>query len=413
MVELNDSELKRLIELAKNQTVETPKIKTLEVIEKYLSTHKVTTTSERDYRETFRLLNIWTEYYPTNSAMIDEFIANLKTKIGKPQSYYSRKTHLERLKSVASYVEKAFGIPNPAKNCAKLINKNKEDRIIWDFNTIIKIIQSASIGFERNLVLTVFDSGCRIGELAITPEHPGLTVDRIYPEAEQIKVYGKSGMHLMHLRKQFCYDLIKQANSEGIVFWSKKKPNGYNNDALRMRFVMILDKAGITGKKRGAHTLRHSAGSVIAAYTDSALAVQKFLDHSDIKMSMNYIHEVQEMKHKQLSPFEILMNQTNQNKAENGIQPLLVSENTEISTALTIVDQSPVEQVEAVPDLSEEMFPDLDPNTIYKIRPVLETKHLLMMRKVFVEYVRRAEPTDPLSAQLSHMMKSWFKRSKL
>jgi integrase len=412
-ITLSEEQLKNLINHAQNLKPETTKIKTLDVLEKYLSTHKLTSKSISGYSQTLTKLSQWTEYFPTQSSVIDEFISNLKTYKDIPFSFKSRKTHLSRIRCIAAYMTKAFNLPNPTLNCSKLINKNKEERVIWTLNQLTKIIQTANPEFERKLILCLFDSGCRIGELASTPEHPGLTTNNIFPDNEQIKVYGKTGMHLMHLSHSICLDLIAQANPQGIVFHSQRSPNGYNTDALRMRVNAILKRAQITGKKIGPHTLRHSAASIIAAFTDSALAVQRFLDHSDPDMSRQYIHDVEQMKHKQLSPLDILTEQTHHSNPADLIQiSLLPQNNEEQSTALTIANEIPIERVEAVPDNAEERFPHIDPNADYKIRPQLNTKDLLILREVFVDHARHSEPNNRITSHLAQLMRGWFKYSK-
>jgi hypothetical protein len=125
---------------------------------------------------------------------------------------------------------------------------------------------------------------------------------------------------------------------------------------------------------------------------------------------MGYIHDAQdELKH-QLSPLAML--------GEEFIKPrpniqvkLLPMDNTEPSTALVPIN-SPVEEiehVEAVPDLSEELFPEIPEGVRTRaLHPTLTYKRLMALRKACVFYAQNA-PLDGLTGELSQMFKDFFR----
>jgi hypothetical protein len=177
-----------------------------------------------------------------------------------------------------------------------------------------------------------------------------------------------------------------------------------------MRELVI--RAGITGNKLGPHSFRHSAASLIAKKTGSVLSVMSLLQQTETKSAMVYIHDAQdELKH-QISPLEILGEQII-GKPREAIQPkMLVSDNSEKSTALVPFnpDEIPVEKVEGIIDLSEELFPEI-PEEIKDrpLHPTLTHKRLIALRKACVYYAKHA-PLDGLTRQLSQIFKDFFRK---
>ena len=100
-------------------------------------------------------------------------------------------------------------------------------------------------------------------------------------------------------------------------------------------------------------------------------------------------------------------------KPKEPIQPKMLVENTsENSTALVPFNPSetPLEKVEGIVDLSEELFPEIPEDVQTRpLHPTLTYKRLKALRKACVYYAKTA-PLDGLTGELSQIFKDFFRK---
>jgi integrase len=145
---------------------------------------------------------------------------------------------------------------------------------------------------EYALIMTLVDSGCRIGGLSILK---GGDVGDSW-----LNVTEKTGERRDRLDAKLCDVLRRMAGVDyNLVF-------GLSDKALSMRFFTICRRAGLKGEKICPHTLRHSSAYLVAADTKNVMAVKAFLQHDNIKTSMIYVHDVEEEILKGISPLKLV-----------------------------------------------------------------------------------------------------------
>jgi len=150
-------------------------------------------------------------------------------------------------------------------------------------NDEVKKLYAAADNFiDRTILKTLIFTGIRVGELC------SLDSDGIYPGT--IKVCGKTGWHNVPITLDLYNDLILLARGvnpgEPIFQNVKNKPMSSDGAGQRVRKCML--SAGITGKKLGPHTLRHTFGRVFLESGGDLRALQKLLGHTQISTTVIY-----------------------------------------------------------------------------------------------------------------------------
>ncbi len=411
-INMSQQDLLNLINLAKNQQPEAPKIPTSLVFQKYMDTHKLSSYTVTFYNLVFKSFRVKYPTFPTDAIQIDEYIANLKAESGSTLSYVTRNNHLTIIKSFIKFAVKTFNIPDYLPKISRLPKHQVEtDHITKSPEELLHLINRCSKPLHRLIILTLIDSGCRIGELGFTPEHSGLTADHIFPDLEEIHIIGKTGFHKMHCSAELCEALLQNASPSGAIFHTPQHPDGMTAHDLTDLVHWLFRKTFSKTAKMGAHTIRHSVGTMIADLTGQPIAVKDFLRHSKIDMSMNYIHESERRKSKHISPLNMIgaenLKHTQQQQAPI---PMLTDGTETNTTALTIsTNNEQIEKVEAVFDLTESMFPEPDHNDHRLVTNYTRAK---AMQTAFKFYASQF-PDSPVTGELHRFYKALSQRSKL
>ena len=251
-------------------------------------------------------------------------------------------------------------LPNPCKgiNAPKV---KKRRRRYFKAEEIVKILQACNGEMEYALIMTLVDSGCRIGGLS---KLKGKDVGDSW-----LNVEDKTGERKYRLDARLCEVLKRLASDDdNLVF-------GLSDKALSMRVIRICRRAGLKGEKLGPHTIRHSSASLVAADTRNAMAVKVFLQHDNIQTSMIYIHDVEEEIQKGVSPLQLVADRITDSKMFT--QKKLTIQGSGIDDDVEVVED------DGVDDLIVEMFPDI--NEGISVRPLLKTSDLQLIRKGFME----------------------------
>jgi hypothetical protein len=133
----------------------------------------------------------------------------------------------------------------------------------------------------------------------------------------------------------------------------------------------ILKRAGLTGEKLGAHTFRHTAASLVARSSKSALVVKAILQHDDIRASQGYIHDVEDSIQQEISPLQLAGM-----KVGNGEIKMLGS-----GHQLPMAESVSVKHTDAA--LIKDLFPRIKKGT--SIRPKLDADDLKLIRDGLIE----------------------------
>jgi len=150
-------------------------------------------------------------------------------------------------------------------------------------NDEVKRLYAATDNFiDKTILKTLIFTGIRVGELC------SLTSSGIAPG--NIQVYGKTGWHSVPITPDLYNDLILLAQEvkPGQPIFRNVKNESMNPDGVGQRVRKCMLRAGITGKKLGPHTLRHTFGRVFLESGGDLRALQKLLGHTQISTTVIY-----------------------------------------------------------------------------------------------------------------------------
>jgi hypothetical protein len=175
-----------------------------------------------------------------------------------------------------------------------------------------------------------------------------------------------------------CEALKKHGESKTAVFCTL---NGLpaSSHALQAKVRNIVKAAGITGEKLGAHTFRHTVGSLVAQSTGSALSVKSILGHSDINTSMDYIHDAEDSLAQRISPIQ-LMNDKLGIKADPEMNQLALNSPGDIRTTIEPISDDSGNIV----DLLSLEYKEVPPGTTIHCRFGYDS--ICLLRRAFMGY---------------------------
>jgi integrase len=367
-------------------------MKTLEVLDKVIRGKRVKEATKRHYQETLSSLARYESEWPVSGVVINEWLAGLTNYADT-----TIKMWFDFVNAAGKYIEKAYGLTNPCKT-AERPKVEKKRRRYFTPDEMVNIIMACRFDRDKALILTLIDSTCRIGELAGLK---GRNVGNGW-----IDVKGKTGERRYRLDPVICDMLKDMAGSDDNPVFKGVSGEAATVDSLQHYVRRVVKEAGITGSKLGPHTLRHSGASLVARETGSALAVKALLQHDNIETSMQYIHDAEDMIQQRISPLKLMTKMSNGSAKEavNARQLTMEGVKGGNSTALVIVE--PVEVVEGVVDLLEEEFPEIKEGV--KVRPLLKTEDLRLLRSVSIKYVRLGGDDDKMKLKI--LMKRMLKK---
>lgn len=290
--------------------------------------------------------------------------------------------------SMGNYLKINFDLPNPCEKMQK-IKRQKNIRRYLKPDEIMLLLSACRYGYDRELILTLVGSTCRIGELAFDPRdpkhNPGIKGKDVYDG--YIIVKGKTGEKKYILDKRVCNALKQLAGSPENHCFYERTGEPAKVQALKDRVRAVFARAGITGKFTGAHTLRHSSASLVAKITGDVMAVKGLLQHEDINTSMIYIHDAEAEAAEKINVLEMISQNTSKPNGEKPYQVKMLESSSghEMTTALVEYGkdiETDGEKIETQSTLEQEAFPEIEPGI--KIRPQLTTEDLELLRRLMI-----------------------------
>jgi integrase len=299
MVEINEAQAGQLLELLKGAAKKNPIIKVSELRERFLREKgRLSRKTLNNYRWAFDRLEKYSENWVTSPAQVNEFLGSL-TDLGDESVLLIFKM----LRVVGRYCKETYGWNDATEGASRTKVSHKQRRYLRE-SELRAVVEACQTVSDKALILSLLDSSARIGELA------SLLVNDLGDSSFVVR-RGKTGQR--HYR---CDDrviqLMREAAVDGVVFYAQNTHREIIRpvrpcapDILGGRVRAIMVRAGLSGEKLGPHTLRHTAASLVAKGTKSALAVKALLQHDDIATSMLYIHDVEDAIQQEISPMEL------------------------------------------------------------------------------------------------------------
>lgn len=217
------------------------------------------------------------------------WLVSLKSKAPATQAAYRR-----GLVAFARWAYRRGLLPHdPTATLPKARRTKPRNVAYYSPQDIQKLLQAAARGRtparDTAALLVLLDTGIRAGELVNLRTHDIDWQDRVF------RVDGKTGERIVPFSNKLAHSLRTYIRShrmapsnEQHVFTTK------NGGPMRAEGVTLLVrrlalKSGITDKKLGPHTLRHTfAVSYIRAGGD-AFSLQRILGHSSMDMTSVYV----------------------------------------------------------------------------------------------------------------------------
>lgn len=253
-----------------------PEYSTADLAEEYHNYGKSVGFAADTLDKNRQVLTVFAQKCPTlplGPQPILDFIRDL------PWAQVTKKKYYQVLRAFYNYLVDFHNITSPlTKRMVPRIPKHPQFRVLTR-EEIEKLFNAAETFQERMILLTLYATRVRVGELV------SLTSERLFPT--HIVVSGKTGTWEVPISK----DLYSQLTllGEGALFRDDQgKP--MTRDGVYHRVAKCMKLAGITGKKLGPHTLRHTSLTHLYDETGDLPLVQEGARHADIRMTMEYTH---------------------------------------------------------------------------------------------------------------------------
>jgi len=219
---------------------------------------------------------------------VDDYIEYLTKKHGKGSPSIAR--HYHAIRSFFKFQKKINSLSDVIP--PSVIEKEPE---CMDYDDLIKLIQECNNIRDKLILMALFSTGIRIGELC------ALTISDVDFNKKLIRIKTekkRTGMAIEYLPlEEFVLDLFKK------YFKEIKVDKSWESDLLifnisdvRVRQIMhkLAKKAGVDKNKAHPHALRHGRATEILRSGGRLRYIQKLLRHKSITTTERYTKIVPE-----------------------------------------------------------------------------------------------------------------------
>jgi integrase len=352
-------------------------VKTMEVLDKVLKGRRLSKRSQSNYRLVFRSLSAYTEEWPVSVGVAQEWLASLDGFADRTvELWYSI------ARSAGRYMARVWKVDNAFEQVERPSVRKKKRRYLTA-DEMVRVIRACKNPGEALLVMVLVDSACRIGELA------GLRLEDIGDSGFLVK--GKTGERRYRCDGKLCQVMREAPGDGGFIF------GGVSGSGLSMKVMRIMRRAGLTGEKLGAHTLRHSSASLVAKETGSVLAVKAILQHDSVDSSMVYIHDVEEEVQKRVSPLKLVSDAAV--ASGSGVKQLTMGD----GVGAPEESQSELNRWDGeLPEVGDEV----------SVRPLLKAEDLRVIREAFRHYIM-ADSVGRGQVRCRELFVRWLRKVKV
>ena len=207
---------------------------------------------------------------PTEPGEIERFLGDLQGSDETRHGYY------RALRAFYGWASKRLKVKNAMKKLSPPRRQKKRPRTL----TLAELgwLLAAPLGErDRALVNLFIDTGIREGEAV------GMSTDDIGDET--IVVEGKTGQREVPISEETRRQLLEIA-VDGYIFTGRSGP--LTASGAYQAVVRAMTLAGISGKKLGPHTLRHTFGRQYVVASGDLVSLQRILGHSQISTTRIY-----------------------------------------------------------------------------------------------------------------------------
>lgn len=239
-----------------------------------------------------------------------ELWSSTNPKTGKPYSQKYLTKIRSDLSTFLSWCEETYDIPNRMKTVKKPRRKeSKKEMQIWELDEFLRFQDSVDDILWKTFFMTLFYSGCRVGEVLALSDHDLKLTENNYvlninkglsrkTNSETEKYIVSAPKTSSSNRTVILPDIMTEQFN---AYLSYKKQNNLDPTFLfggerpipqrtyQRRFDNYSHKAGV--KRIRIHDLRHSHASLLIHLNVPITVISKRLGHSSIQMTLEkYAH---------------------------------------------------------------------------------------------------------------------------
>ena len=190
----------------------------------------------------------------------------------------SRVTLFRHIRVFARWCSREFGVDDPTADLAQPKARRRWPRVLTR-EEVARVISAAETARDRALVALTVDTGIRLGELA------ALTWPAVTDAA--VVVNGKTGPRVVPV-SPVVRGMLDGLGDGHHIWIGRQGPLGYWGIGGAIRRTM--KHAGIAPPRAGAHTLRHTFGSLFAAAGGPAFTLKRLMGHTSITTTQLYVN---------------------------------------------------------------------------------------------------------------------------
>ena len=240
---------------------------------------RVSDKTRVQYEWVFGKLAAYSPFWPRDASEVNRFISSLDGLCDVTVFQL-----FKCVRVISRYCAKTYGWLDVMVDSERPKFAHKRRRY-FNKDEVFRVVNACCDLREKALILVLLDSSARIGELA------SLRVSDLGDGF--ITVVGKTGERRYRCDSRLVA-LMREVSFDGVVFPMKVcgsrgqyvEPVRFSrSDGLSAQVKRIMKRAGLKGAKLGPHTLRHTAASLVAKETMSALAVRAVLQHDSVRTS--------------------------------------------------------------------------------------------------------------------------------
>lgn len=259
-------------------------MKTSKAIKNFYEDREFSPSTKTQYDEVLAYLE---ELFPELSSAKTEKLRRALKKISEQHGLWVRDAFWKIWSSFFHWCHLEYGIDDPMERVERNKPKQPEMRFLNKEETA-RLIAAANSLFEKAICLLGIGVGVRASEFGRIRIQD---IDNV-----TIWLHGKGGKvcrvplrYEVHQILEKFIDTLPDKNPRRFLFT-------YQNGKPISRYTVYrivrgcMDRAGISGPKRGPHCLRHTLGSLYNAKGGNIISLQQMMRHSNISTTRKYVH---------------------------------------------------------------------------------------------------------------------------
>ena len=217
----------------------------------------------------------------------------------------SHSTMAISIKQFLNWAEVEYGYQNPIKNWRVRKGKSRVPRYFSE-EEVDRILSLKLTPLNRALIMTLLNTGVRIGELACLKKQD-ITLNKDHALLRIPK--GKAGPRPVIAMREIGEMLLAIGNETEI--WVEHR-GSISRKCLSRRVKGILSKAGIDEDRVAAHACRHTFACQFTSKGGKEFQLQELLGHSSLDMTRRYVQIASPLKIEAHAEFAPLMEKSQQ-----------------------------------------------------------------------------------------------------